>query len=99
MRSEPVVSDPIPTAAKLAAIAAAGPPLDPPGYRLGSYGFLVSPKREPTFSGPLAHSNIFAVARRIAPAAWRLCHWKASSPGIHPFNRMEPAVAGKTIVS
>src|SRR5690349_7713143 len=46
MRIDPHVSDPHPTAAKLAAIAAPVPPLDPPGHRRGSYGFFVCPPRE-----------------------------------------------------
>ena len=36
MRIEPQVSEPQPTAAKLAAIAAPVPPLEPPGQRAGS---------------------------------------------------------------
>ena len=36
MRMEPHVSVPIPTAAKLAAMAAPVPPLEPPGLRSGS---------------------------------------------------------------
>ena len=36
MRIEPQVSEPQPTAAKLAAMAAPVPPLDPPGQRRGS---------------------------------------------------------------
>jgi hypothetical protein len=38
---ELTVSVPIEAAAKLAATAAAEPPLEPPGVRDGSYGFLV----------------------------------------------------------
>ena len=43
MRIEPHVSLPQPTAAKLAAIAAPVPPLDPPGLRRRSYGLSVCP--------------------------------------------------------
>ena len=43
MRIEPQVSLPHPIAAKLAAMAAPVPPLEPPGFRVGSYGFLVCP--------------------------------------------------------
>jgi hypothetical protein len=44
IRVEPPVSDPKPAGVRRAAIAAPVPPLDPPGTRLMSYGFLA--KRE-----------------------------------------------------
>ena len=46
IRIDPQVSLPMPADAKLAATAAPVPPLDPPGLRVGSYGFLVCPPSE-----------------------------------------------------
>ena len=46
LRMEPQVSVPMPAAAKLAATAAAVPPLEPPGLRVGSYGLRVWPPAE-----------------------------------------------------
>src|SRR5439155_11854016 len=44
MRTEPPVSVPRPSAHKWAASAAAFPPLEPPGVRVGRRGFLTSPQ-------------------------------------------------------
>src|SRR5439155_11016827 len=69
IRIEPQVSDPQPIAAKLAAIPAAVPPLEPPGIRVGSYGLQVWPASEPTVVMPLASSCRFVLPRMIAPAS------------------------------
>jgi hypothetical protein len=45
-RIEPPVSSPMPTVARLTAMAAAVPALEPPGSRVRSYGFRVSPVAE-----------------------------------------------------
>src|SRR5580692_4979748 len=82
-RMESPVSLPKPTSPKLAAIAAAVPPLDPAVTRSSAYGFLVYPGRiELTVSmGLKAHSAILDFASTIAPAALTLATRNASSFG------------------
>ncbi len=72
MRIEPHVSLPHPTAAKLAAIAAPVPPLEPPGLRVRSYGFRVWPPIEEIVVIPEASSCILAFPRITAPASLNL---------------------------
>ena len=69
IRIDPQVSEPIPAAARLAAMAAAVPPLDPPGLRDGSYGFRVCPKAEPTVVIPEASSCRLDLPMITAPAS------------------------------
>jgi len=69
IRIEPQVSDPQPTAAKLAAIAAPVPPLEPPGQRRGSYGFSVWPPNELIVVIPAASSCMFDFPMTMAPAS------------------------------
>ena len=56
IRIEPQVSLPIPATAKFAATAAPVPPLDPPGFRSGSYGFQSCPPKELMVVIPAASS-------------------------------------------
>ena len=93
------MSVPIPTAAKFAAIAAPVPPLDPPGLRVGSYGFLVCPPSELIVVMPRANSCRFDLATITAPASRSLFTWNASRPGIDPFNAIDAAVVGISAVS
>ena len=51
------MSDPSPTAAKPAATAAALPPLDPPGTRLGSWGLRVGPNAEFSVAGTIFYAK------------------------------------------
>ena len=76
---EPHVSDPQPTAAKLAAMAAPVPPLEPPGQRRGSYGFLVCPPSELIVVIPAASSCMFDLPMITAPASRSLLTTNASS--------------------
>ena len=55
------VSLPVPSTAKLAAIAAPVPPLEPPGVRVRSYGFSVCPPSELTVVPVSASSVRFAL--------------------------------------
>jgi len=73
LRIDPQVSLPMPATAKFAATAAPVPPLEPPGLRSRSYGFLVWPNREPTVVIPDASSCMFVLPRITAPAA--LSRW------------------------
>ena len=62
------MSEPHPTAAKLAAIAAPVPPLEPPGQRVGSYGFRVCPPSELMEVMPAARVLPPVEMREVAPA-------------------------------
>src|SRR3954471_8519117 len=86
---EPSVSVPTATTARLAAIAAPEPELDPDGLRSSAYGFFVCPPRplQPLVEcvdRKLAHSLIFVLPRMTAPAARRCCTTKASFPAGGP---------------
>ncbi len=98
-RIDPHVSVPIPNDAKLAAIAAPVPPLEPPGFREGSYGLRVCPPRELMVVMPRANSCRLVLPTITAPALRSLPTWKASRSGIDPFRAMDPAVVGMSAVS
>src|SRR6202042_3954152 len=68
-QTEPAVSLPKPIAASYAATAAADPPLDPPGTRVRSYGFRVTPSAEFSHELPIANSSQFAFPIGTAPAS------------------------------
>src|SRR6266852_861984 len=68
-RIELTVSDPRPTATMFAATATAVPPLDPPGVRERSYGFLVCPPKELTVVPARASSCKLVLPRMIIPAS------------------------------
>ena len=68
-RIEPPVSEPSVKSAKSAAIAAAGPELDPPGISSGFVGFLVGPKLEVSPDAPHANSSMFSIPSSIASSA------------------------------
>jgi hypothetical protein len=67
-RIDPPVSEPNASAANPAATAAADPPLDPPGTRLGSSGLRVGPNAEFSVLDPIANSSRLVLPIRIAPA-------------------------------
>ena len=100
-RIEFPVSVPSPTVPKLAATAAAVPPLDPAVTRSSAYGFRVYPGRmELTVSnGVKANSARFDLASTMAPAARMRCTMKASCSGTNPCSESEPAVVGRSAVS
>src|SRR5687767_874652 len=70
-RTEPPVSDPSATGTMPAETAAAEPPLDPPGTRDVSQGFLTGPKAEFSFDEPMANSSQLVLPTMTAPAAFR----------------------------
>src|SRR5579871_3863075 len=96
---DPSVSVPTASGAKPADTPAAEPELDPEGLRSSAYGFAVWP---PTVDQPLeervdrklAHSDRFAFARTIAPAARSRPVMNASG-GRAGSSAAEPAVAGR----
>src|ERR1700761_9796110 len=95
---DPSVSVPMASGAKPAERPAAEPELEPDGFRSSAYGFAVWP---PTVDQPLldlvarkfAHSDRFALARMIAPAA-RSRETTNASGGWTPSSAGEPAVVG-----
>ena len=68
-RMEPPVSDPRASGLKPAATAAALPPDDPPGTRVGSCGLRVGPNAEFSVDEPVANSSRFVLPITTAPAA------------------------------
>ncbi len=52
-----------------AATAAAEPPLEPPGTRVGSHGLRVKRKAENSFDPPMPNSSRLVLPKRMAPAA------------------------------
>ncbi len=66
-RIEPPVSEPRPSGAYSAATAAAEPPLEPPGTRVGSRGLRVGPNAEFSVDDPIANSSKLVLAIGIAP--------------------------------
>ena len=94
---EPSVSVPMAAAARLAAIAAPDPELDPDVLRSSAYGFLASPPRplQPLVEcveRKLAHSLRLVLPRMIAPASRRRAAMNASFGGREPASASEPAV-------
>src|SRR5690625_4821043 len=70
-RIEPPVSLPSAHGAINAATAAAGPPPDPPGTRLRSHGFRVTPNAEYSVVEPIANSSML-VLPKIGSLALRI---------------------------
>src|SRR5436853_4781286 len=66
---DPPVSEPSATGAKPAATAAALPPLEPPGTRVGSCGLRVGPNAEFSVEEPMANSSRLVLPTTTAPAA------------------------------
>src|SRR5947209_13636701 len=69
MRIDPPPSDPVANGTSPAATAAAEPPEDPPGVRLGSHGLRVTPLASETVQGKIISSGTFVTPMGIAPAA------------------------------
>src|SRR3954469_10537612 len=83
-RIDPPVSEPRPRAAIPDATAAALPPLEPPGTRLGSCGLRVGPNAEFSVELPMANSSRLVLPTNTAPAAARRSTTVASYGGRHP---------------
>ena len=72
-RIEPPVSDPSASGANPAATAAADPPLEPPGTRVGSCGLRVAPNAEFSVDEPIANSSRFVLPIGMPPASSTRC--------------------------
>src|SRR5947209_2752381 len=95
---DPPVSEPRARAEKPAATAAALPPLDPPGTRVGSCGFRVGPKAEFSVDEPMANSSRFVLPRITAPADRSRVTTVASYCGRQPSRIRDEHVVGTPLV-
>src|SRR5439155_22718420 len=66
---EPPVSEPSAHGASPAETAAAEPPPEPPGTRVGSQGFRVGPYAEFSVADPMAKSSVLALPTSVSRAA------------------------------
>src|SRR6478752_8512587 len=94
---EPSVSVPTATAPKLAETAAAEPELEPHGFRSSTNGLRHCPPRalqplDDRVERMLAHSLMFALASRTAPAARSRSATRESRGEIEPSSASDPAV-------
>src|SRR3954452_13061577 len=91
---EPPVSEPRARSAKPAATAAALPPLEPPGTRVGSCGLRVGPKAEFSVDEPIANSSRVVLPMTTAPAARNRSTTVASYGGLQPSRIRDEHVVG-----
>ena len=92
------VSLPVPSTARLAAIAAPVPPLEPPGVRVRSYGLRTCPPRLLIDIPPRANSCMLALAKISAPALLIFSTVKAFALGTEVFMLTLPPVVGMSPV-
>src|SRR6516165_11910862 len=83
-RIDPPPSLPIPPAEQQAAMAAASPPLEPPGVRSKFHGLLVLPYRALCVSHAIRNSGVVVLPRMIAPARFKRETRGASADGMKP---------------
>src|SRR5204863_6445088 len=95
---DPPVSDPSAHGVRPAATAAADPPPEPPGTRVGSHGFLLGPKAEFSVDEPIANSSVFVLPSSCSPAALQRAATVESNTGTYPFRIFEPAVVSTPFV-
>src|SRR6185369_11860419 len=94
---DPSVSVPTPIVARLAAIAAAVPELEPHALRSSAYGLRTRPARplQPLVEWgdrKFAHSLMLDLPRMTAPAARKRSTMNASRTAIEPSSASDPAV-------
>src|ERR1041385_6650417 len=77
-RTEPPVSVPNAATHSSAETAAADPPEEPPGMRVMSQGFRVTPNAEFSVELPIANSSMFNRPKMMAPAAFNFSTTVAS---------------------
>src|SRR5207245_9910596 len=82
IRIEPPPSPPCPSAQRLAATAAAAPPLEPPAVRLLSMGFRAGGNIGPSVTGRVPNSGAFVFPRMTAPWSFNRTMAKLSTWGI-----------------
>src|SRR6266540_1254447 len=79
MRMEPPPSLAVPNGMRPAATAAAVPPLEPPGVRVGSHGFRVTPHALVLVKFSVPNSGAAVLPIGTAPAARRRATWTESA--------------------
>src|SRR5882724_9693271 len=89
-RIDPPPSLPTPPAEHPEAMAAASPPLDPPGVRERSQGLLVRPYRRLSVSQAISSSGVFVTPRMIPPALRKRETSGASGEGTWPSRNFVP---------
>ena len=72
---------------------------EPEGVRSGSWGFRMGRSEMELITAPPANSLMFTLASTMAPASRSFRTMKASSGGMDPARRREPAVVGRSAVS
>ena len=70
---EPPVSEPSAHGARPPATAAAEPPPEPPGTRVGSHGLRDGPNAEFSVDEPIANSSVFVLPSVARPASLHRC--------------------------
>src|SRR5689334_8086810 len=91
---DPPVSVPSAPNAASAAMAAADPPLEPPGTRAGSHGLRASLILEFSVDDPMANSSMLVLPNGMAPAARSLRMTVASYGARYDCRIFEPQVHG-----
>ena len=79
---EPPVSEPSAQGASPPATAAADPPEEPPGTRVGSHGFRVGPYAEFSVDEPIANSSMFVLPIVGSPASLQRAATVESKTGV-----------------
>src|SRR5260221_8415046 len=93
-RTDPPVSVPSATSTAPAATAAAEPPEEPPGTRVGSIGLREGPHAECSVELPIANSSQLVFPAMIAPASRSRRTAVASNGERQPSRIFEPHVVG-----
>src|SRR3954470_106121 len=89
-RTDPPVSDPSAMFTMPAATAAADPPDEPPGTRVGSIGLRAGPNALFSVDDPIANSSMFDFATMTAPASRSRATAVASNGLTSPSRMREP---------
>ncbi len=92
------MSEPRPHGASPAETAAAVPPPEPPGTRVGSHGFRDGPYAEFSVDDPIANSSVFVLPRSDSPAPFTRAETVASNGGTYPARIFDPAVVSTPFV-
>src|SRR5215211_925676 len=84
--------------ASRAATAAAEPPLEPPGTRVGSHGLRDGPNAEFSVEEPIANSSVFVLPSSDRPASLQRAATVESNTGTYPARIFDPAVVSTPFV-
>ena len=87
---DPPASDAVHSGTSPPVMAAADPPLEPPGVRSTSHGFLVMPWSLFFVKPVKPNSGVLVFPTTIAPAVLSLATWMESFVAMLSLNGMEP---------